>query len=152
MLTVRGQEVDRVLGLEAGADDYVTKPFSLREIVARVKVGLRRKSGQTAHATQRFGNIEIDLRSRRVLKSGREVTLTKKEFDMLALLASRPGEVITRNEFLDTLWGKDVYLTRVIDTHIAALRKKIEDDPNNPRYIIGMRGVGYKLDSQSLQS
>jgi DNA-binding response OmpR family regulator len=147
MVTVRGQEVDRVLGLEIGADDYVTKPFSLREIVARIKVGLRRRVSTPAHTIQRFGNIEIDLRARTVLKNGREIVLTRKEFDMLALLMERAGEVITRDKFLDTLWGKEVYLTqRVIDTHIVALRKKIEDDPNNPRYVLGVRGVGYKLD------
>jgi DNA-binding response OmpR family regulator len=146
IVTVRGQEVDRVLGLEIGADDYVTKPFSLREIIARVKVGLRRRAATHTHPIQRLGNIEVDLRARRVLNRGREITLTRKEFDMLALLIEHIGEVITRDEFLNTLWGKEVYLTpRVIDTHIAALRKKLEDDPNNPHHIVGVRGVGYKL-------
>ena len=147
ILTVRGQEVDRVMGLELGADDYVTKPFSLRELVARVKVGLRRQRGKAAQLIYKFGNIEIDLRAHCVLKEGREVTLTHKEFEILELLVRRPGEVISRDEFLDTLWGKDVYITnRVVDTHIAALRKKLEDDPNSPKYILSVRGVGYKLD------
>ncbi|MCI0489850.1 MAG: response regulator transcription factor [Blastocatellia bacterium] len=147
MLTVRGQEVDRVMGLELGADDYVTKPFSLREIVARVKVGLRRKGSANARAIYRFGRIEIDLRSHRVLNKGREVALTRKEFEILEMMAERAGQVITRDEFLDAIWGEEVYVThRVIDTHIAALRKKIEDDPNNPIHILSVRGIGYKLD------
>ena len=147
MLTVRGREVDRVMGFELGADDYVTKPFSLREIVARVKVGLRRKGSTGVQAIKRFRDIEINLRSRRVLKRGREVLLTRKEFDILELLVRRGGEVITRDEFLDEVWGKDVFIThRVIDTHVASLRKKIEDDPNNPRCIHSIRGIGYKLD------
>jgi two-component system alkaline phosphatase synthesis response regulator PhoP len=147
MMTIRGQEVDRVMGLELGADDYVTKPFSLRELVARIKVGLRRQQlRQTAPRV--FGDIEIDLRSHRVLKNGVEVVLTPKEFDILALLAERAGQVVTRNEFCDLIWGADVFVTpRVVDTHIATLRKKLENDPNRPRYIHSLRGVGYKLDT-----
>jgi DNA-binding response OmpR family regulator len=150
MLSVRSQEVDRVLGLEYGADDYVTKPFSLREIVSRVKVGLRRRAHVIEKPVFRFGSLEIDPTSRRVTKHGRELSLTRKEFDMLALLARRAGEVITRDEFLDSLWGQDVYVThRVIDTHMASLRKKIEDDPDDPKHILGVRGVGYKLFERS---
>jgi DNA-binding response OmpR family regulator len=153
ILSVRGEEGDRVRGLEIGADDYVTKPFSLRELVARVKAGLRRKGHDAPAPTLRFGNIEIDSRSRRILKSGKEVSLTRKEFDLLVLLVERPGEVITRDEFLNKLWGQDIHITpRVIDTHIGSLRKKIEDDPNNPRYILGVRGVGYKLDQTLSES
>jgi two-component system alkaline phosphatase synthesis response regulator PhoP len=153
MLTVRGQEVDRVMGLELGADDYVTKPFSLRELVARVKVGLRRKGMNGAQPIKRFGDIEINLPARRVLKNGHEVPLTRKEFDILALLVRREGEVITRDEFLDEVWGKDVFIThRVIDTHVASLRKKIEDDPNNPTYVLSIRGIGYKLDERPHKS
>lgn len=153
MLTARGQEVDRVLGLELGADDYVTKPFSLRELVARVKVGLRHKGGARARVTCKFGNIEIDPQSRRVVKNGAEVQLTRKEFDMLELLFERAGQVITRDEFLDKVWGEEVYVThRAIDTHIAALRKKLEDDPNNPSHILSVRGLGYKLDRNSSES
>jgi two-component system alkaline phosphatase synthesis response regulator PhoP len=146
MMTIRGQEVDRVMGLELGADDYVTKPFSLRELVARIKVGLRRQRlRQTAPHV--FGDIEIDLRSHRVLKNGVEVVLTPKEFDILALLAERAGQVVTRNEFCDQIWGADVFVTpRVVDTHVASLRKKLESDPNRPKYIHSLRGVGYKLD------
>ena len=150
MLTVRGQEVDRVMGLELGADDYVTKPFSLRELVARIKVGLRRQTGRRKSPLHRLGNIEIDLPSHRVTKNGVELSLTKKEYEILELLLSRPGEVITRDEFLNQLWGEDVYVThRVIDTHMASLRKKIEDDPNNAKHILSVRGVGYRLDSNS---
>ena len=146
MLTARGQEVDRVTGFEAGADDYVTKPFSLRELVARVKVGLRRQRGKAAQPVRSCGDIEVDLGAHQVSKAGAEVPLTPKEFDILALLIERAGEVISRDEICDRLWGREVYVTqRVIDTHIAALRKKIEPDPNNPRYILSVRGVGYKL-------
>jgi DNA-binding response OmpR family regulator len=145
ILTARGQEVDRVTGFEAGADDYVTKPFSLRELVARVKVGLRRQRG-AARALQSFGDVELDVRARRVRKAGKEVALTRKEFQILELLVERAGEVVPRDEFCDRLWGEDVYVTqRVIDTHMAALRKKLEADPNNPKYLLSVRGVGYRL-------
>jgi DNA-binding response OmpR family regulator len=153
ILTVRGHEVDRVMGLELGADDYVTKPFSLREVVARIKVGLRRKSNGVAQPVCQCGDIRINPRSRRVLKHGREIALTRKEFDLLTLMVRRAGEVITRDEFLDAIWGEDVYVTpRVVDTHVALLRKKIEDDPNNPKCILGVRGLGYKLGQGSTES
>jgi DNA-binding response OmpR family regulator len=146
MLTARGQEVDRVTGFEAGADDYIVKPFSLRELVARVKVGLRRRKGSPAEPLFSFGDIVIDPRARLITKRGAEVILTRKEFDILEFLARRPGEVIPRDEFCNKLWGEDVYVTqRVIDTHIASLRRKIEMDPANPRRILSVRGVGYKL-------
>ena len=153
MLTVRGQEVDRVMGLELGADDYVTKPFSLRELVARVKVGLRRQAGRRASPLHRLGDLQIDLASHRVTRNGTEVSLTRKEFEILELFLTRPGEVITRDEFLNKLWGEDVYVThRVIDTHMAALRKKLEDDPNNPQHLLSVRGVGYRLDANTSES
>jgi two-component system, OmpR family, alkaline phosphatase synthesis response regulator PhoP len=146
VLTARGKEVDRVTGFEAGADDYLVKPFSLRELVARVKVGLRRRKSPSREPLPAFGNIVIDPRARRVMRDGVEVTLTRKEFDLLVFLAGRPGEVIPRDEFCNQLWGDDVYVTeRVIDTHIASLRRKIETDPANPRHILSVRGVGYKL-------
>jgi DNA-binding response OmpR family regulator len=146
IFTVCGQEADRITGFEAGADDYVTKPFSLRELVARVKVGLRRRTGNSAQPLYAFGDIALDLSAHLVTKRGAKVALTRKEFDILELLARHPGEVITRDDFLDQLWGEDVYIThRVIDTHVAALRKKIEDDPNNPKYVLSVRGIGYKL-------
>jgi DNA-binding response OmpR family regulator len=146
VLTARGQEVDRVTGFEAGADDYIVKPFSLRELVARVKVGLRRRKGAMPDVLPSFGDIAIDARARRVTKGGSEVTLTRREFDILEFLARHPGEVIGRDKFCDSLWGEAVYVTeRVIDTHIASLRRKIESDPANPRHILSVRGVGYKL-------
>lgn len=146
IFTVRGQEADRITGFETGADDYVTKPFSLRELVARVKVGLRRKRNSHVQPISSFGEIELDRQAYRVTKRGLELALTRKEFEILELLARRPGEVITRDDFLNQLWGEDVYIThRVIDTHVAALRKKIEGDPNNPKYVLSVRGIGYKL-------
>ncbi len=153
MLTVREHEVDRVRGLEQGADDYVTKPFSLRELVARVKVGLRRQQSSRTQPVFTFGDVKMDRRAHRVFKQGKEVPLTSTEFDILELLAQQPGEVVTRDAFLDTLWGEDVYVTpRVVDTHIAALRKKLEDDPNHPAYLHSVRGVGYRLDPTPTQS
>jgi DNA-binding response OmpR family regulator len=147
LITARGQEVDRITGFEAGADDYVVKPFSLRELVARIRVGLRRRTGNDRRALDVFGDIEIDLRGRRVLRNGMEIPLTRKEFEILALLSRRRGEVVPRDEFCDLIWGPEVYVTqRVIDTHIAALRKKIEPDPNDPRHIVSVRGIGYKLE------
>jgi DNA-binding response OmpR family regulator len=146
MLTVRGQEADRVTGFEAGADDYVTKPFSLRELVSRIKVGLRRGSAADSTEPIRSGDLEIDLPARRVLRRGAEIALTKTEFDILALLAGRAGEVITRDEFLDQIWGKHVYVThRTVDTHVASLRRKIEPDPEQPMHVQGVRGVGYRF-------
>ena len=153
IMSVRGEEVDRVTGLELGADDYVTKPFSLREMVARIKVGLRRQSTKASRPTARFGDVEVAVRTHRVLKRGKEIALTRSEFKIIELLTARPGDVITRDEFLDAIWGQGVYLThRVIDTHVAALRKKLEDDPNRPRLILSVRGVGYKLGEISSES
>lgn len=146
VLSVRAEEVDRVMALELGADDYVTKPFSLREVVARIRVGLRRQQGGRDRTSLRFGSVEIAFRSHRVTKGGREVALTRSEFRIMELLSLRAGEAITRDEFLDAIWGRGVYLTpRVVDTHIAALRKKLEDDPEDPRLILSVRGVGYRL-------
>ena len=147
LITARGQEVDRVTGFEAGADDYVVKPFSLRELVARIRVGLRRRATSNGKPLDIFGDVEIDLRARRVLRKGVDVSLTRKEFEILALLSRRRGEVVPRDEFCDLIWGPEIYITqRVVDTHVAALRKKIEADPNEPRHIMSIRGVGYKLE------
>jgi two-component system alkaline phosphatase synthesis response regulator PhoP len=147
VLTARGQEGDRITGFEAGADDYVVKPFSLRELVARVRVGLRHRSVSPKRTAETFGDIEIDLRRRTVIRSGQPVLLTRKEFEILALLARRDGEVIPRDEFRELIWGANVFVTeRAIDTHIASLRRKVETDPNNPRHIVSVRGIGYKLE------
>jgi two-component system alkaline phosphatase synthesis response regulator PhoP len=150
MLTVRGQEADRVTGFEAGADDYVTKPCSLRELVGRIKVGLRRAGGRDATERRKtLGDIEVDLAAHRVLRSGDVVELTPKEFEILALLVRRVGEVVTRDEFLDAIWGKDIHVTpRTVDTHVASLRRKIEVDPDHPALVVGVRGVGYRLEER----
>lgn len=145
VLTARGQEVDRVTGFEAGADDYIVKPFSLRELVGRVKVGLRRRKA-TAPALLRFGDLVIDSGAHRVTKAGAEVILTRREFEILEFLARHPGQVIPRDRFYNDLWGETINVTeRVIDTHIASLRRKLENDPANPQLILSVRGMGYKL-------
>jgi two-component system alkaline phosphatase synthesis response regulator PhoP len=149
MLTAKGQEIDRVLGLELGADDYVTKPFSPRELQARVKAVLRRMESETnenANKIFRSGGLEVDFRQYVCRKNGREISLTAHEFELLKYLISNRGHVVRRNELLDEVWGKDVFVTpHTIDTHMANLRKKIENDPSTPRFIISIRGVGYKF-------
>jgi DNA-binding response OmpR family regulator len=149
MLTARGQEIDRVVGLEIGADDYVTKPFSPRELQARVKAVLRRmESGPDDRVENLFrsGGIEVDFREYICRKNGKEVSLTSHEFELLKYLILNRGKVIKRDELLDEVWGKDVFVTpHTIDTHMANLRKKIEDDPSRSRWIISIRGVGYKF-------
>ena len=147
MLTVRSHESDRVTGFESGADDYVTKPFSLRELMGRVRVGLRRANAQPAARRIAFGDVEVDLAGRKVVRSGQVVELTPKEFDILTLMLRRAGEVISRDEFLDAIWGADVHVThRTVDTHLSALRRKIEADPDMPAHIVGVRGVGYRFE------
>ena len=150
MLTARAQEVDRVRGLELGADDYVVKPFSLAELVARIHAVLRRvekpdRSGDESQ-TLRVGELRLDARKQEVFKGGRPIDLTHKEFQLLEFLLRHPGEVISRDEFLSRLWGEAIYVTpRNVDTHMASLRRKIEDDADHPRYILSVRGAGYKL-------
>ena len=149
MLTAKGQEIDRVLGLEIGADDYVTKPFSPRELQARVKAVLRRMEKEPGDDTEnlyRLGELEVDFRQYECRKSGREVRLTAHEFGLLKYLIQNRGRVIDRYELLDEVWGKDVVVSiRTVDTHMANLRKKLEDDPGRSRLIISIRGVGYKF-------
>jgi two-component system alkaline phosphatase synthesis response regulator PhoP len=149
MLTAKGQEIDRVVGLELGADDYVTKPFSPRELQARVKAVLRRTENGTderADTLFRSGGLEIDFRQYVCRKNGREVSLTAHEFELLKYLVTNRGKVIKRDELLDEVWGRDVFVTpHTVDTHVANLRKKIEDDPSSPRFILSTRGVGYKF-------
>jgi two-component system alkaline phosphatase synthesis response regulator PhoP len=151
MLTAKGQEIDRVLGLELGADDYVTKPFSPRELQARVKAVLRRMEKEPDIAGDdlfRFGELEVDFRQYQCRKGGKEIHLTAHEFGLLKYLIQNRGRVIDRYELLDEVWGKDIVVSpRTVDTHMANLRKKIEDDPNRSRLIISIRGIGYKFSS-----
>lgn len=147
MLTAKSQEIDKVLGLELGADDYMTKPFSSRELLARIKAILRRAKDppqETEYA--RFGDIELDFVKYEARKGGRHVPLTALEFALLRFLVRNKGRVVHRNEILDNVWGKDVYVdARTVDKHISLLRRKFEDDVQDPKYILGVRGVGYKL-------
>lgn len=148
MLTVKDKEIDKVLGLELGADDYVTKPFSLREVVARVRAILRRTENQEIDLiTYAIGDVNLDFRKYEATKKGKRIELTPLEFQMLKMLIQKKEQVISRNDFLDRIWGEDnmVVSSRTIDSHIANIRKKIEDDPSDPKHIISIRGVGYKL-------
>jgi DNA-binding response OmpR family regulator len=146
VLTARGGEADRVRGLELGADDYITKPFSLRELLARVRAVLRRPGAREAWEEYAFGDVRVQLRSRQVFKGGREVTLTRKEFDLLAYLLAHRGEVITRERLLDEVWGYERFpTTRTVDTHVLRLRRKFEADPDRPQRILTVHGQGYKL-------
>ena len=148
MLTARGEEIDRVSGLTLGADDYVAKPFSPRELVARVKAILRRARPEVSKGKNFLSheNLEIDLEKRRVSLHGRPLALTPHEYKLLQALMSGPGKVFTRPELLDHLYpGGEEVIDRVIDVHIGKLREKIEKDPNNPRYILTVRGVGYQF-------
>jgi len=147
MLTAKGQEIDKVLGLELGADDYVTKPYSPRELLARVKALLRRaKQTQQEISVYIFGDVEIDFIKYEARKKGKPIYLTALEFELLHFLIKHKGQVNSRDSILDEVWGAEVYVhPRTVDKHIADLRKKIEDDPPNPKYIIGVRSVGYKF-------
>ena len=148
MLTVKDKEIDKVLGLEFGADDYVTKPFSLRELLARVKSIFRRIEDHPIDLEiYRIGDTELDFKKYEAKKRGERIEYTPLEFQMLRLLIKNKGEVLTRDDFLDKIWGEDnlIVTSRTIDSHIANIRKKIEDDSSNPRFITSIRGVGYKL-------
>ncbi len=149
MLTARGEEVDRVLGLDLGADDYITKPFSVPELLARIRAILRRvqqdRTGDLPDGLH-FGDVSIDFRCFEARKGEKTLNLSRKEFGVLRTLVARMGEVVTRDELLDAVWGYDQYpTTRTVDNHIALLRTKLEDDPSNPRHLITVHGVGYKL-------
>jgi DNA-binding response OmpR family regulator len=146
MLTARGEEVDRVLGLELGADDYVTKPFSLRELLARVRAVLRRPGPRHTGDELAFGDVRIHRRARRVFKSGKDVRMTRKEFDLLVYLAEHRGDVITRERLLDEVWGYERFpTTRTVDTHVLRLRRKLEADADHPAYIVTVHAQGYRL-------
>jgi DNA-binding response OmpR family regulator len=147
MLTAKSQELDKVLGLELGADDYVTKPFSPRELQARVKALLRRGRAVGSEPTRAsFGNVDIDFKAYSVRKNHEPVELTVKEFELLRLLVSHPDEVLRRHRILAEVWGDDWdVFPRTIDTHVVHLRQKLEDDPADPKFIVNVRGVGYKF-------
>jgi DNA-binding response OmpR family regulator len=145
MLTARSQEKDVVLGLNLGADDYIVKPFRTAELIARARAILRRRGRQ--ESVCRFGDCEIDLRARKVLRSGTEVELTAKEFRLLAYFASRPGCALSRDTILNAVWGSSVFITpRSIDRCVATLRAKIEPDPRNPVHVHTIRDVGYRFE------
>jgi DNA-binding response OmpR family regulator len=146
MLTARGAEADRVRGLEAGADDYVSKPFSLRELLARVRAVLRRPGPRRKFEEFAFGDARVRLRGRQAFRAGREVRLTRKEFDLLVFLVEHRGEVLTRERLLDEVWGYERYpTTRTVDTHVLRLRRKFEDDPDHPKWIETVHGQGYRF-------
>ena len=150
MLTARSEEVDRVVGLEVGADDYVTKPFSPREVVARVRAMLRRPRVPAAAATDGerppllFGDLVIDRDRRLVSRGNDEIALTAREFDLLAMLAEHPGRVFTRPQILERVWESEFFDDHLVEVHVANLRHKLGDDPATPRYIATVRGVGYR--------
>jgi DNA-binding response OmpR family regulator len=147
MLTAKSQDVDKVLGLELGADDYVTKPFSPRELLARVKALLRRATpAAPAEARFSFGDVHVDFRTYAVTKGGAHVPLTLREFELLRHLIEHRDEVTNRASILEEVWGDDWdVFPRTIDTHIVHLRKKLEDDPANPKHILNVRGIGYRF-------
>jgi len=147
MLTERGQEIDKVVGLELGADDYVTKPFSIRELMARIKAVLRRVPFQApAPDTYRFGDVEVNVRGNEVRRDGTPVELSAKEFALLAYFVSHPAETLSRDRLLDAVWGYQNYPnTRTVDTHVLHLRHKLEPNPEEPRFFVTVHGSGYKF-------
>lgn len=152
MLTARAEEMDRVVGLEIGADDYVTKPFSMRELMARVKTVLRRtQSGPRQDAGEertQFGEISLDLKRHQVTRGGEPVNLAPKEFDLLRFLMQNPDRVFSRQALLDRVWGPDAYVgDRTVDVHVRWIREKIEENPSQPKRILTVRGAGYKFAS-----
>lgn len=147
MLTAKAEEVDRVVGFEIGADDYVTKPFGIRELLARIRARLRRHpQSETNSLRLTFGDVEIDFERHEASRGGRAIELTGKEYNVLRLLVEHRGKVITRDRLLDDVWGYETHpTTRTVDNHILRLRQKLEQDPSHPRYIVSVYGEGYKF-------
>lgn len=146
MITAKGEELDKILGLELGADDYITKPFSIRELMARVKAVLRRTTIQYIDKSYKFGSITIDFQKHEVLRNEERIDLTLKEFELLEILIKNKGRVMTRDFLLDKIWGYEyIGETRTVDVHIRHLRQKIEEDDKNPQYIETIRGIGYRF-------
>ncbi|MCX6538804.1 MAG: response regulator transcription factor [Acidobacteria bacterium] len=146
MLTARAQDAEKVLGLEMGADDYVTKPFNPMELRARIKAVLRRSSGQLPRVYT-FGDIQVDFRRCEVRRAGALVDISSLEFKLLTAFIEQRGRVLSRDQLLDAAWGSDVHVTdRAVDNHVVGLRRKIEADPAEPRFIISVRGMGYRFD------
>jgi DNA-binding response OmpR family regulator len=147
MLTARGEEADRVLGLDLGADDYVSKPFSVRELLARVRAMVRRANPPTTLPDElRFEDVVVDFRRFEASKGGQPLEMTRREFGVLRFLAARAGEVVRRGELLEEVWGSKDYITmRTVDNHLASLRAKLEERASEPRHLLTMRGVGYKF-------
>jgi len=147
MLTARTREAEKVLGLSLGADDYVTKPFSPLELIARIQAVLRRTTASLPEVF-RIGEVEVDFMRCEVRRSGKPIEVTPMEFKLLTCFIQNRGRVLSRSQLLDQVWGKNVYVTdRVVDNHITNLRKKIEPQPPDPRYLISVRGLGYRLDA-----
>lgn len=151
MLTARSEEVDRVRGLDLGADDYVVKPFSVAELLARIRAILRRARPETSLPDHlQLGDVSVEFERFEATKAGQSLKLSRKEFGVLRLLAARAGQVVTRNELLDEVWGHESFpTTRTVDNHIASLRAKLEEDPSQPCHLITVHGVGYKLARQT---
>jgi DNA-binding response OmpR family regulator len=150
LLTARTQEAEKVLGLEAGADDYVTKPYSPRELRARVKAHLRRSARQLGDVF-RFGDAELDFTRCELRRSGKAVDLSALEFKLLTAFVKRSGRLLTRTQLLDEVWGRDTHVTdRVVDNQVTNLRRKIEPNPDRPRYLVSLRGLGYRFDGEGM--
>jgi DNA-binding response OmpR family regulator len=146
MLTAKAQEAEKIMGLDLGADDYVTKPFSPRELRARIRALLRRTAPEEP-GVERFGNCEVDFGRAELRRAGRTLDLTRLELNMLRLFLRNRGRVLARDRVIDEVWGSGVFVTdRVVDTHIVKLRRKIEPDPAAPRHIVSVRGLGYRFD------
>lgn len=150
MLTARGGEIDKVAGLDIGADDYITKPFSVPELLARIRAVFRRyNTGSNTPEEYTFGKIKLDFKKYRAFRENREIKLSSKEFEIMAYFIKHQGEVVHRHDLLDEVWGYDTMpTTRTVDNFILDLRKKLEDNPSEPQYITSIRGTGYRFDVQ----